>query len=78
MGTDNGDHNALFEKVGKLDGLVQGIDCKIDQILESVGGLDKRVRRVENESAKVKGWALGIAGTISVVMGLARELIFKK
>lgn len=63
--------NQLYEKVGKIEGLLVSLDHKLTEFIErdliAHSDLEKRVRVLENEKSRL----LGIASVLSALVGFA-------
>lgn len=76
-GHQNGSHNELYEKVGRIEGTLGGLDAKIDRFIETYGpasaDTERRLRAVEGEVQRAKGMAAIIGGALGLLASYVKD-----
>lgn len=71
----NGDHNRLYDRMGRIEGLVESLTKSLDQFIDEVRadrvGQEKRIGDVEKDVSRAKG----ITAALSVVIGISVQYI---
>lgn len=63
-------------KLGRIEGLLEGLDGKIDTMSADMGDVKKRLNRVEVQSAKYGGGAGGAAAVgVAIVVESIKSMV---
>ena len=76
--SDNGSHSDIYEKVGRVEGTLNGLDKKIDRLLDSHATTQERLGRLEQLAAKATGIAVVISALVGVTASSIRDAFFHK
>lgn len=77
----NGDHNRLYDRMGRIEGLVESLTKSLDSFINEVRtdrvAQEKRIGDIEKDVSRAKGITATVAVVVSIATTYIRDLFHK-
>ena len=75
----NGAHNDLYEKVGRIEGTLDSLDKKFDELILAFStnrdATSARVSKIEGEMNRAKGFAAAVGALSGIITSSIRGIV---